>query len=220
VQLEKIESNSLFETIVETGLNPAEFSLRPQAKWPGVVHETSGSYFFLKFDLWSRAKYQITTRVGEGRSSFKAGLSWDDVIKHAKAWCEQVKAPDLWANLDQAAHIFAGANQSDRTDNSTFTQDEQKQITAQLQKTKNQLKEKFELTDEQMTHITERLDEVAEASERIGRKDWLLLFGGTIFNLIVTDTVTPGVAGHIFTTVIHGLMHLFTGAGGPPQILS
>ena len=53
----------------------------------------------------------------------------------------------------------------------------------------------------------------------MGRKDWLLLFGGTVFNLIVTDTVTPSVAGQIFTTVVHGLIHLFTGAGGPPQIL-
>ena len=77
-----------------------------------------------------------------------------------------------------------------------------------------------ELTAEQIEHIDARLDEAEEASKRIGRKDWLLLFGGTILNLIVTDTVTPSVAGHIFTTVVHGLIHLFTGAGGPPQILA
>lgn len=52
----------------------------------------------------------------------------------------------------------------------------------------------------------------------MGRKDWLLLFSGTIFTLIVTDIVTPGVAEHIFTMVIQGIAHLF--GGPPPQILA
>jgi hypothetical protein len=89
---------------------------------------------------------------------------------------------------------------------------------AQLQVIKRSVAEKFELTNEQIAHIDERLDEAAEASKRMGRKDWLLLFGGTVFNLIVTDTVTPGVAGHIFTMVVQGIAHLF--GGGPPQILA
>ena len=80
------------------------------------------------------------------------------------------------------------------------------------------MKERFDLTSEQIARVEKRLDEAAEASERMGRKDWILLFGGTILNLIVTDTLTPSVAGHIFTMTIHGLIHLFTGGSVPPQI--
>ena len=71
-----------------------------------------------------------------------------------------------------------------------------------------------------MERIEERLDEAAEASKRMGRKDWLLLFSGIIFTLIIAGTVTPDVADHIFTAAINGLIHLFTGGSEPPRILT
>jgi hypothetical protein len=46
-----------------------------------------------------------------------------------------------------------------------------------LEAVKEHVKEQFDLTDEQIAHIDERLDEAAEAAERIGRKDWRLLEG-------------------------------------------
>jgi len=82
----------------------------------------------------------------------------------------------------------------------------------------NQVKEQFSLTSEQNEQIKEKLNEAAEASTRMGRKDRLLLFSGAIFTLIVTGTVTPAVAGHIFTMVIDGLMHIFIGGKLPKPL--
>jgi hypothetical protein len=107
-----------------------------------------------------------------------------------------------------------------RTDsnNTPFTQVEQRQIAAQLRAIKEQVKKQFELTSEQMERIEESLDEAAEASKRMGRKDWLIYFMGTISALIITATVTGGVGQHIFAMVIEGLVQLFTGGSEPPRI--
>ena len=142
-------------------------------------------------------------------------------------WCLLLRSGRLKSNESPKLPIIRGdmkliieIQNNEDSGNTPFTNDEQDEIVAKLQAIKNFVAKNFQLTAEQIAHVEERLAEAAEATERMGRKDWLLLFGGTIFNLIVTDTITPGVAGHIFTTVVQGLIHLFTGAGGPPQILA
>jgi hypothetical protein len=109
---------------------------------------------------------------------------------------------------------------SGESSNTPFTLDEQRQIAAQLKAIKEQLRDRFELTDEQITRIDEKLDEVVEASKRMGRKDWLVYFMGSITALIITATVTGGIGEHVITMFVTALGHLFTGGSGPPQILA
>ena len=72
-----------------------------------------------------------------------------------------------------------------------------------------------ELTADQLSEVNDRLDEMEQASRRLGRKDWLLMFNGAVFSLILTDTITPSVAQRIIMLGLQGLGHLF-GIGGPP----
>lgn len=102
--------------------------------------------------------------------------------------------------------------------NSPFTNDERRQIAVDLEGIKEYVREQFDLTGEQIAHINEGLDEAAEATERIGRKDWRLLVYGTIVNLVVADAIPPEVARHILAMVIHAIVQLF--GGGPPHILT
>jgi len=136
-------------------------------------------------------------------------------------WANEVKeitdAPDLWAELQRSRELIANIQQADSS-NTPFTQSEQQQIAAQLQAIKDQLTEHFELTSERLERVEETLDEVVEASKRMGRKDWLIYFLGSITSLIITATVVAGVGEHILTMVIHGIAHLFTGGSEPPQI--
>lgn len=145
----------------------------------------------------------------------------NDFVTPVQRWANEIwqvmEALDYWVEMRRGRELVAHIEQHG-ADNSPFTQDERRQIAAQLQEITKQLKEQFELTTDQVEQIKGRFDEAAEASKRMGRKDWLLLFGGTILNLIVTDTLTPGVARRIFTMVIQAIAHLFT--GGPPQILT
>lgn len=46
-----------------------------------------------------------------------------------------------------------------------------------------------QLDDEQLRRIEEQLDEAEEASRRMGRRDWLLLFVGTLLTLVIISLV-------------------------------
>jgi hypothetical protein len=100
-------------------------------------------------------------------------------------------------------------------ENTLFTLAERAEISNRLREIRTSLKENLALTTDQVSHIEERLDEAEEASQRLGQKDWLLLFSGTIFTLIIAGTVTPDVAQHILTMALHGLGHLFLGGIKP-----
>jgi hypothetical protein len=120
--------------------------------------------------------------------------------------------------MRRTRELITDVQQAD-TSNTSFTQDERRQITAQLQEITKHLKEQFELTKEQAERVDEWREEVVEASNRMGRKDWIIYLLGTITALTVAATVPAGVGEHIFTMVIHALGYLFTGGSEPPQIL-
>lgn len=65
------------------------------------------------------------------------------------------------------------------------------------------------MSDEQMAQVTSRLDQAEHASHRVGRKDWIILFLGGIFSLILTDLITPHTAQHIFVLLIEGVSRLY-----------
>jgi hypothetical protein len=220
LRLTRQDRNELFKAISASKLDPAEFNLIVAESAARIIH-TSGSDFLFGNDTSGR-KYIGRARVVDGtQTSFEEGSSVSNLTRRIWQWANEIEEvsdiPDLWAEMQRNRELISEIEQAN-SDNSPFTEDEQRQISAQLQEIKNQIREQFELPSEQIEQINARLDRAEEASKRIGRKDWLLLFGGAILNLIVTDTVTPSIAGHIYTMVIQGIAHLF--GGGPPQILS
>ena len=88
-----------------------------------------------------------------------------------------------------------------------------------MKEIKGYVRKTYSLSAEQFSHVEARLDEAERASRRMGRKDWLLLFSGTVFTLIITDLVTPDVAHHVFVMALHGLGHLFGNGYKPIQEL-
>ena len=55
------------------------------------------------------------------------------------------------------------------------------------------MRELFELSADQLHAIDQRVDELKEASERLGRKDWLMIFYGSLVSTFITAAVPPGV---------------------------
>jgi hypothetical protein len=217
----KPERNEIYDAIARSDLDPVECDLEVSQSSAVLTHKSGSCLEFRVNTNGTKFRvHSVIADVSDKRDEIGLEISW--VAPYVTDWANSVKEGieliDLWADIRRGQEILSDIEGVD-SGNTSFTQDEQKQIAAQLQEVKKELKEQFELSSEQMTRIDERLDQAVEASTRMGRKDWLLLFGGTVFNLIVTDTVTSGVAGHIFTMVIQGLIHLF-GTGGPPQVLT
>lgn len=236
--LSRAQRNTIYEAIAGTGLDPAQCELKVTNAGFEIGHD-SGSTFLaepiikgltnrvaIKLAL-NKRRFILASNVIDGDYAVReVKLDLDNFIDDLQFsiadWAANVRRiselPDRWADIKRSETLIADIQGSQGAENTPFTQDEQAQIAAQLDRIRETLADRFELSRGQVEHIAERLDEAEQASKRMGRKDWLLLFGGSVLSLILTDVVTPGIAEHIFTVVIHGIAHMFTGASEPPQI--
>ena len=110
-------------------------------------------------------------------------------------------------------------SQSADASNAPFTPDEQAEISNRLDEVKQLVREKFELTDEQLAAIDQRLDDAEEAARHSDRKTWLYTFYGAVMSTFMTDEIPPQVIQTVVSTVLHGIAHLF-GIGGPPPVIT
>ena len=225
MELTRIEKNRIYEAIGQTGLDPTELQLAVNHNKVVITH-SSGSKFAFEFSLTltnlGTPKYEVMAIVAQGsKRVFDTGAGVDYIVQPVREWAEEVKLvcemPDFWTRMPGSRNLFVEIHQ-ENADNTPFTEGEQQQILSLVQAAKKEIGEKFDLTNKQMEQLSHGLDEAVEASKRIGRKDWRLLFVGVIFTVIIAATVPPEVAEHILVTVIHGLVHLFTGENGPPHV--
>lgn len=93
--------------------------------------------------------------------------------------------------------------------NSPFTPAELARISDSLQRIRNSLSESQDVTPEQMEFISRKLDEMQEASERLGRKDWMNLAIGTLTSIIVTAALDRGAAKALLQAAGTALSWLF-----------
>jgi hypothetical protein len=126
-------------------------------------------------------------------------------------------SPDAYEELRRTSDFLTSQPEQD-VENTPFTSAEQAEVSAQVRRVEDYIKATFELTSEQISRVEETLSHAEEASRHLGRKDWLLLFNGGVFSLILTDMITPQAAQHIIMLTVQGLGHLF-GFGGPPPHL-
>jgi len=200
--------------------------------WPVTVirHEKTKSDYMIvqirqeRFTGWWRfgARGWEEDPLPRMRIYPKYESSWDRTINSVQGWTEKVQEAikdlqDLWEELSRNRELLDG-EPGENIEDTPFTRDEQAEISARIKRAKEYIRTSGELTSEQISRIEARLDHAEEASKRIGRKDWLMMFNGAVFSLVLTDTITPQVAQHIFTLVVHGLGHFF-GYGGPPPHL-
>ena len=162
--------------------------------------------------------------MGDRRADWRqlTAADWNQVIECLAAWAQEVKyetdTPDFWTELRQVPEILATA-QAANASNAPFTPDEQAEIAHRLDEIKQLVREQFELSADQLDAIDQKVDELKEASERLGRKDWLMILYGSLVSTFVTGAVPSGVIQTVLTTVVHGIAHIF-GFGGPPPIIS
>jgi len=219
VQLEKFQRNAIFRGILDGGLDPIECELAESVVEVRIKHVPSGSVFILGGDA---RRYTGSYVVGDSALSWPyEAFTWTEVPEKVRRWAEEVRrdvdTPDLWADLQREREILTSARY-EAVENTLFTPDEQVEVAKQLRAIKEYLKKTYSLSGEQMSRVEARFDEAEEAARGIGRKDWLLLFCGVMFTVVVTGLLPPEAVHHIILMAIHGLDHLFGGGGRPPDL--
>jgi hypothetical protein len=228
------QENQVFESIQAAELDPAEFEWLEDnalhytegglfAKVPMIGHRASGSYFIFDFER-KNSRTIVTYSPGLETPSETHGTSqWHDVMIYLALWLTNLKrehfAPDLWAELEKQRELTAALEPSGGdADNTPFTPDEQSAIAAQL----NEIKELFIRTEtldgDRLATLEAGVAYLVDASTRMGRRDWLTVYYGTVFGWALNGLVSPDGARQALMTAAHALGHIF---GHPmPQLPS
>jgi hypothetical protein len=211
---EKWQRNAIFKAVEAGGLDLHECTFVYGDEGGRITHLPSASYFDLRGDV---IRYVSTMVVGDDHERISR-FSWVTAEERIRKWAKDVKrdveTPDLWAEIEREGEILTGLRYVG-VENTPFTLDEQAHIAEQLERIKESAKTTYALSDAQMLALEAKLDEVKDASARLGRKDWVLLFGGVMLTVIVTGLLPPEAVQNILVAVLHALEHLFTSGGGP-----
>lgn len=211
----------MFEVLEKNGVDLAQCELDNSDEVQLVHQPTNSEFKIQELPRVNGGGFRLWLHVPDGLSgNFLAG-NWDDLLEQLAEWADEVRyvteTPDLWAELRRVPEILAATGA--QSSNAAFTLDERAEIARGIDEIKSLVREKFELTSEQLSAIDERLDQVKEASERLGRKDWLMMFYGAAMSVFLTDAVPPSVVQTVLATVVHGIAHLF-GFGDPPSMIT
>jgi hypothetical protein len=227
-RLLRSQQNSVFEAIQAAGLDPAEFKWEERfGEWsrydtiPVLVHERSGGAFM--FDIDSDHDDRISIYV-PGREqdvdNMRSG-GWPGQLMLVGVWLENLKrehyAPNLWAELDKQRKLTAALEPSGGdADNAPFTPEEQGAIAVQLNEIKELLVRTEGINGDRLAALEAGIAYLTEASTRMGRRDWLTVFYGTVFGWALNGLVSPDGARQALMTAAHAFGQIF---GHPlPQI--
>ena len=94
---------------------------------------------------------------------------------------QEHEAPDLWEELRRQRELILG----ERVENTPFSDQEQEQLAAHLNETRENVRTTFELEPGEYELIESRLEYLVEASQRVGRVDWRHLLTGSFLSLVI-----------------------------------
>jgi hypothetical protein len=217
--------DSVYEVVRGAKFDPLEFKRGKTvgATYNGVVpeltHRPTDSKFVFDFDP-RRNEHGVAYTPGEEKPWDIAGsfVQWFDVILHVRIWLQNVErersTPNLWAMLDEQRRLLAASEPTGDTANNTpFGPEEQAQIAAQLIEIRNLL---VHTHGADPKALESRVEQLTDASTRLGRREWLTIFLGTIFTWTLEGLIPPAGAREVLTLAAQTLGHLF--GGGVPQL--
>lgn len=219
MRLEKNFRNPIIEAVERGGLAPRECTFDfDDDGGCCITHAPSGSSFVLEGPF---GHHTTTTVVGEGAPLHLEAFIWPTVVERVERWARDVKrdidTPDLLAELQREREILTGTRYEE-VGNAPFSSEELAEIAAQLRQITEYLNTAYALSEVQMLDLEAKLDDIAAAAGRMGRKDWALWVSGALLGAFVSGILPPEVVQHIIRMTVDGLGYLLGGGGTPPLL--
>ena len=207
--LQKWQRNDLFEAIQAVGLDPRDFDLTDSGTEVQITHKWSKSIFIIG---GRPGHYVGRYAVGDAPDWPYDAYSWQASTARVSRWLQEVKrdleTPDLWAELRREVHLL-GVGSNEVTENTLFTQDEQKQIAERLRELAKQVSDASSLSEAQKQILNEKIEYLVDGSHRLGRKDWLNTFIGVTLGYLLSTALPPDVARGIFSACLRAIGLLY-----------
>jgi len=96
--------------------------------------------------------------------------------------------------------LLGGFVEGDQT-NSIFTAEELSKISKSINNVKNNLSINNNISSPEFELISRKLDQIEEASNRLGRKDWINYVAGTLTSLCISAAFSTDVTTSLFQSV-------------------
>jgi hypothetical protein len=121
------------------------------------------------------------------------------------------------AELQGEREILTGTRYEE-VGNTPFSSEELAEIAEQLRQIKEYVSTAYALSEVQMLHLEAKLDDIAAAAGRMGRKDWALWVSAALLGAFVQGILPPEVVQHIVRMTVDHLGYLLGVAGTPPLL--
>ena len=198
----KSRKNDLALLVRKTGLDLRKFSWMHAENYSlaatsasRLVYSGTGYFFQLEIGTFGGWAYRTSFSPGLKELSERANfLSWGDLLLFFEQWLASLAAeiePDLWETLSSEEEI---TNLSTSNDNSPFQPSERVKIAEVLGAIRSHILVNSDLHDEQVALLDARLSYMQEASERLGRKDWINLALGASLSIVTGLALDPDTA--------------------------
>lgn len=202
----KSQKNEIFQAIQKIGLQPSQFewgevpSIRLPLMTVSVLVHTPTNYYF-RFDF-QEGRHWCEYSPGTSQPVFATYPgSWSVVTPHVDSWLtnlkREVESPDLWKAVAQERALTTAAAKEGES-NAPFTTDERRLVSVGLLEIKQYLLVVYPSSQQERAAIETRLAYLEQASERLGKKDWLNLAVGVLANIVVTLAMDADKARELF----------------------
>jgi len=197
------QAAEVFQALTTEGWNPIDFEWQTTSGHhtrkviSKLVHRASDFYF--TFDNASlgafHSEYSPGSQTLVERGNFGG---WTYQVIRLKSWLyylrREIETPDLWASISEEAKILEAAAEGN-TENSFFTEDEKRYVLSGVEEIKQYLLSAHKLDPEL---IESRLKYLANASERLGRKDWINLLISVLIGIVIAAALPPEATRELF----------------------
>lgn len=201
----KSQANQLIEELRRAGWNPSEFRWEDTASInftdqpiSQLTHSQSGYYF--AFDNIHGGFFSKWSPANEKQNEMSGAESWNDQLSEFKKWLgylrREVESPDLWSAISQESEIAEAAS-SDES-NTPFSTEEKAYILSGINEIKQYLLTAHKVDPEL---VEARLNYLAEASNRVGRKDWINLLLSVLVGIVIQAAMPPESIRELFRFV-------------------
>lgn len=106
----------------------------------------------------------------------------------------------LLSQVSPRSGLLAGAAEID-PENTQFSAEELSRISATVQSIKESLAAVPELEPAHVRLLSQKLDEIREASNRMARKDWINYVAGSLTSVCISAAFAPDLTRKVFSTI-------------------
>jgi hypothetical protein len=206
------QKNEILRLLTEQGFSLTEFQWE-EGPVPGedgrlpikVIHHPSG--FFCGFSAersgsgkpYTQIEYSPSDEGFIKRESVNSAYAWSMVVgKWVDILRKEIDTPDLWATISSGNSSLMQATTT-ASENTPFTAQELVQVVLFLGKIRAHIQTNSGLSPDKLNIVVEKLSYLEQAANRLGRKDWQILFLGVLTTMAMQGGMTKNVFHELFS---------------------